>query len=350
VRPVLLPPNIIEHFYRGGAKLAALRGVDLTSPRRPEEWLAATVHRAGEPGVGLSRTVSGGIFADLVAADRAGWTGAESGGPGAGPADTGILVKLLDPAQRLPVHVHPDREFAQLHLHSCYGKTEAWYVLAVEGDDPSVWVGLSADVEPDELARRVDAQDSDWLLAHLNKIPVRPGDGILVPSGAAHATGAGVFVLEIQEPTDFSILLEWSVTTATRDESHLGLGFDRALRAVRHTATSVDELDGLRRHTSAEGRWDQPASVLPAAADPFFRVSVVAPVPGAEVSVVGGYAVVVVLDGTGELRAADSSPAVPVRRGEVWAVPAGFGDWSVAGDVRLTVCRPGDGWPGNLSR
>lgn len=136
MRPLLLPHNIIDHYYRGGAKLAALRGAEFSSPRRPEEWLAATVHRAGEPEVGLSRTAEGGLFADLVAADRAGWTGAQSGGPGAGPADTGILVKLLDAAQRLPVHVHPDRGFAGLQLHSCYGKTEAWYVLEVEGGTP----------------------------------------------------------------------------------------------------------------------------------------------------------------------------------------------------------------------
>ena len=157
-----------------------------------------------------------------------------AGAPGAGAADTGLLVKLLDAGQRLPVHVHPTREFARAHLHSCYGKSEAWYVLAVEGDDPAVWVGWRDDVDPAELAARIDAQDSAWMLERLNKITVRPGDGILVPAGEPHATGAGVFVVEVQEPTDFSILLEWSVTTATRDESHLDLGFDLALRAVDH--------------------------------------------------------------------------------------------------------------------
>ena len=79
------------------------------------------------------------------------------------------------------------------------------------------------------------------MLEHLNKINVRPGDGILVPAGQAHATGAGVFLVEVQEPTDFSILLEWSVTTATRDESHLGLGFDVVLPAVSHQALPAPE-------------------------------------------------------------------------------------------------------------
>jgi mannose-6-phosphate isomerase len=205
VRPVVLPPNVIDHFYLGGERLAVLRGVPLPSPRRPEEWLAATVHRADEPEVGRSRMADGSLFADLVAADPVGWTGTADAP--AGPADVGLLVKLLDAGQRLPVHVHPTRPFAGQHLHSCYGKTEAWYVLETHGDDPAVWVGFREDVDPALLAEKVDTQDSDWMLDHLNKINVRPGDGILVPAGQAHATGAGVFLVEVQEPTDFSILL-----------------------------------------------------------------------------------------------------------------------------------------------
>ena len=46
MRPEPLPPNVIDHFYEGGRLLAALRGVEHPSPRRPEEWLAATVARA----------------------------------------------------------------------------------------------------------------------------------------------------------------------------------------------------------------------------------------------------------------------------------------------------------------
>ena len=271
MRPVVLPPNVIDHFYLGGERLAALRGVPLPSPRRPEEWLAATVHRADEPDVGRSRLADGSLFADAVAADPVGWTGTADAP--AGPADVGLLVKLLDAGQRLPVHVHPTRPFARDHLHSCYGKTEAWYVLETHGEDPAVWVGFREDVDPALLAEKVDAQDSAWMLEHLNKINVRPGDGILVPAGQAHATGAGVFLVEVQEPTDFSILLEWSVTTATRDESHLGLGFDVVLPAVSHQALPAPE----PVHVGLEDRAADLLRGLPPEADPFFRVDVAAP-------------------------------------------------------------------------
>jgi len=340
--PILMPPNIIDHFYLGGARLADLRGVDRPSDRSPEEWLAASVHRAGEPGIGPSPTAGGGLFADLVAADPQSWLGLSS--PETGLAgDTGILVKLLDADQRLPVHVHPTRPFAGAKLHSCYGKTEAWFVIAAEGADPAVWVGWSEPVEPAELARRVDAQDSDWLLEKLNKITVRPGDGILVPAGTAHAIGAGVFVVEVQEPSDFSILLEWSVTTATREQSHLDLGLDVALGATDHGALDPGALSTLVTYTDPAGAFPEPTRLLSPTADDFFRLHVLTGSGDDTAIVPAGFAVVVVLAGAGELVGAGG--AVSTARGQVWAVPAAFGDWGADGDLRLVIARPAAGWP-----
>lgn len=345
MRPVLMPPNIVDHYYRGGERLAALRGVAFPSPRRPEEWLAATVHRAGEPGVGLSPLDDGSLFAALVESDPAGWTGSAHGAPGAGPADTGILVKFLDAGQRLPVHVHPTRAFAQQHLHSCYGKTEAWYVINVEGDDPAVWVGFREDVNPEELNARIEAQDSDWMLSHMNKISVRAGDGVVVPAGQPHATGAGVFVVEVQEPTDFSILLEWSVTTATREESHLDLGFDVALQGVDHQATDPTRLAELRHHVDPSARGSELTRVLPHSADLFFRVDLAAPPANRPVAVPPGFAVAIVLDGQGEIGWDEGAQTQPAHDGQVYAVPAGTGDWTVSGAVTIAVCRPSTSWP-----
>jgi mannose-6-phosphate isomerase len=344
LKPLLLPPNIIDHFYRGGQRLAAFRGVPAPSEHSPEEWLAATVHLAGQPAIGRSRLADGTLFADLVADDPVGWTGSAHGGPGAPPADTGLLVKFLDAGQRLPVHVHPTRPFAREHLHSCYGKTEAWHVLDVQGDDPSVWVGLRAGVDPAELAARVDAQDSAWLLDQMNKISVRPGDGIVVPAGEAHATGAGIFLVEVQEPTDFSILLEWSVTTATRDESHLGLGFGTALTVVNHRATEPARLAALQHRVDPAARGEKLLRALPAAGDAYFRVDLAAPAGAEPVVVPHGFAVAIVLAGTGSL-GGDAGGAQALQQGEVYAVPDGLGDWSVSGPVRVAICRPSADWP-----
>ncbi|GGM10856.1 class I mannose-6-phosphate isomerase [Nakamurella endophytica] len=351
--PVVLPPNVIDHFYAGGGNIERLRGFTSPTPadgvlRRPEEWLAATTHRFGEDGLGLSRLPDGRLLRDAVAADPQSWLGVPADAAAALPAgDTGLLVKLLDAGQRLPVHVHPDRAFARSHLDCPYGKTESWFVLGTTGEEPSVWLGFTEDVEPDELQRRVDAQDSAWMLSRMHRVRVRPGDGILLPAGTVHAIGEGVFVAELQEPSDWSILLEWSVTTATLDESHLGLGFPRVMGAVNHRAMSADQVAALVVHTDPDTVADTPVPLLPAAADPFFRLQLCAPDGGALPSVDAGFAVVVVLAGAGRLTGSDGP--VDVAAGQVLAVPHAFGDWTVSGEVRLLACRPGAGWPETLS-
>lgn len=342
MQPIVMPPNIIDHFYLGGEKIAELRGVDRPSPRRPEEWLAATTFRAGEPGVGPSRTESGELLRELIAADPTSWVGTADGPPG----DNGLLVKLLDPAQRLPVHVHPDRAFALSHLNCPYGKTEAWYVLGTSGEPPCVWLGWTEDIDADELARRVDAQDSEWMLSRMHRIEVKPGDGILVPAGTAHAIGDGVFVAEVQEPSDLSVLLEWSVTTSSRDESHLGLGLPVALGATNRNAFSESDIAALVVHTPPSGTSAVAQRLLPPAADGFFRLDLLAPITGTTPRLPAGFAVAIVMDGAGILTGA-GDPMV-VRRGQVLAIPAAFGDWQVAGEVRLIACRPGAGWPATL--
>jgi mannose-6-phosphate isomerase len=348
--PLLLAPNLVEHFYLGGEKIAALRGVEPPSARSPEEWVAATVSRFGDDAVGLARTVDGDLVRDLVAADPRSWVGPEAAAAGrAGAADTGLLVKLLDAGARLPVHVHPDRSFALRHLDCPYGKTEAWHVLQADAG-AAVYLGWTEDLDPEELARRRDAQDSEWMLERLHRVPVRAGDGILVPAGTAHAIGEGVFLVETQEPTDLSIVLEWSVTTSTREESHLGVGFDAAMTAVTHSALAPDALAALCRHVAPEHTGTTPEPCLPPAALPFFRLDVVAPPSGsagAGCPVAAGYAVLVVLDGEGELVAEQGSR--PVSRGDTLVVPAAFGDWQARGPVRMLLARPGVGWPGALS-
>jgi len=346
MRPVRLAANPVQHFYRGGARIAELRGFNPTSDRQPEEWVASTVSRFGDDDVGLARADDGTLLRDLVAADPAGWLGAGAVTGRVAPADTGMLVKLLDAGQRLPVHVHPDRAFAARHLDCPYGKTEAWFVVDAD-PDAEVFLGWTEDVDPAELAVRRDEQDSDWMLSRMHRVAVRPGDGILVPAGLVHAIGAGVFVVEVQEPTDLSIVLEWSVTTSGREDSHLGVGFERAMGAVTHQALGAEHLAALCGHLDPGVSSTTRQRCLPTMADRFFQLDVLAPGGGTTETVPSGFAAVVALDGQGSL--VSGTAETPVARGEILAVPAGFGDWSARGSVRLVVARPGADWPEDLS-
>ncbi len=337
--PARLAPNLVDHFYAGGARIAALRGIATSSTHQPEEWLGATVARADDNVVGLSSTEAGALLRDQVASDPHAWRGFGEW-PGIADSDTGLLLKLLDAGQRLPVHVHPDRAFAATHLACPYGKTEAWYVLDAD-PDAAVYLGWREDVDPDEVARRRDDQDGDWMLDRMHRIGVRPGDGILVPSGQVHAIGAGVFIAETQEPTDFSILLEWSVTTQGREDSHLGLGFDRAMAAVSHAALSTSRAGGAGAPRARRDLGAPLRPCLPTAADHYFRLHRAT----AGASVPAGFAVLLVLEGSGRLSGVGH---VEIGRGEAWVVPAAYGDWSVAGDLTVLVARPGADWPRDL--
>ena len=337
-RPYALPPNVIEHFYRGGERLAELRGhaapAGLDGPlRRPEEWLASTVARWGSAASGLTDLGPLGPLHELVVADPPRWLGADHVARwGSSPA---LLVKLLDAGERLPVHVHPNRQFATTHLGCPFGKTEAWVVLDVPSGGGTAYVGTIRPVRREEWAELVDDQAVDTMLELLRPLRIDVGDGVVVPASTPHCLDAGVFVVELQEPTDFSILLEWDgFKVDGLADGHLGLGFPTALGAVRTDALSTSDVDELVRRAALPD--DGIRALLPPAADPYFRAWAVDLAPGAQATVPAAFSAVVVTDGSGTLRWADGSSTV--AKGDALVVPHAAGPLTFdGGEVGVTA-------------
>ena len=71
MKPHVLPPNVLRHFYAGGARIAALRGIELDSDHMPEEWLGAASTTFGDDVRGLSRLEDGTFVRDAIAAEMA---------------------------------------------------------------------------------------------------------------------------------------------------------------------------------------------------------------------------------------------------------------------------------------
>ena len=324
--PQLLPPNQLEHFYRGGRRIATLRGGTGTpGMTQPEEWLASMTTMSSSDTRGLSRLGDGSLLRDAVQADPDGWLGPAHVAR-FGPS-TELLVKLLDADQRLPVHLHPDRAFARRHLSAGHGKTEAWYVLSAD-PGTAVHLGFTEPVPADRLRQLVAERDTDALVAALHRLTVAPGDAVLVPAGTPHSIDPGIFVLELQEPTDFSILLEDRNLPLDLDrDGHLGLGYDVALQAVRRDAVKPEELDALVRRGQTAG------DLMPPGAEEFFRLH------SGETSYEPGFAVVVVIDGTGRFVAGDA-PSFEVQRGDAVVVPFAAGRWRIDGSAWALVSRP----------
>jgi mannose-6-phosphate isomerase len=318
VTPLRLGPHQLHRFYAGGQEIAAFRRIASTDDHAPEDWVGSTATLFGEQALGLSSLDDGRLLRDAIAADPEGFLGPDHVARfGADPA---LLTKLLDAGERLPVHCHPDRAFARDHLGLPYGKTEAWIVIGTRGAEPVVHLGFTRDIDLATLADWVRRQDTAALLASLHVLPVAPGDTVFVPAGVPHAIGAGVFIVELQEPTDLSVLLEWrGFSVDGTADGHLGLGFDVALDAVDRSGWSRDAIGELRA-----------GDLLPAAADPFFR----ADRAGGGDELDAGFAVVVVVEGEGLLGALD------VRRGDTVLVPYGAGPVRLEGAVEIIRARP----------
>lgn len=320
--PTRLPSNRpAERFYRGGARITSFRGEPAAAEREPEDWVASATTVAGEAQVGLTRLPDGRLLRDAVVDDPDHWLGAAHAARWG--ADVRLLVKLLDAGQRLPVHAHPHDAFAATHLGLAHGKAEAWYIL--EGG--TVHVGLRGDVDAVVLRALVDAQDTKGLLALLHEVEVLPGDVVWVPPGELHAIGAGVLLLELQQPEDLSILLEWDGFALDGvADGHLGLGFDLALEAVNRRGRSGAEVAELVRAAPASG------SVFPAEADEYFRLE--RHVVADDLVLEPGFAIAVVTRGSVEI-AGDAASA-----GSTVLLAAADGPVAVRGDGELLVARP----------
>ena len=113
-----------------------------------------------------------------------------------------LLVKLLFPAEKLSVQVHPDDAQAQA-LGETRGKTECWYAL-------EAWpgAGVALGLKPGVDAAAVKAAIANGTLESLVEwVPVSVGDMLFVDAGTVHAIGPGVVLLETQQTSDVTYRL-----------------------------------------------------------------------------------------------------------------------------------------------
>lgn len=322
--PIALAPNRFPRFYRGGPRIAAFRGLaEDGDDRLPEDWIGSTTTAYGEPEIGLSR-FGEGTLRDAIAADPVGYLGAEHVerfGP-----DARLLVKLLDAGERLAVHVHPDDRFARLHLDAPCGKTEAWVFLETE-PGASVGLGFDHDVTSEELATWYERQDVDAMLGAMRRVDVKAGDALFVPAGLPHAIGEGILLLELQQPSDLSLMLEWEGVDLGGGDPLLGLEAPSGLSAVRRRRLSDEDLQGLADRRGS--------TLFPASADVFFRAQRLTGGEDAE----QGFAIVVALEGAGTL-STEAGGTLPLQRGDTALIPHAAGRFGLSDTLVAYACRP----------
>jgi mannose-6-phosphate isomerase len=244
----LLPPNFTWRSYSGGAVLRRFRNLPPSADDHfPEDWLGSTVRaRNGSnstgPEEGLSLVLTGGrpeLLTRLLAADPVYWWGRRE----SNRLDTGVLWKLLDSSVRLQFQAHPDRSFARSRLNSDAGKTECWYILATRGQ-ACVYLGFQRSPGRQAWGHMIREQQVREMLACFDPIPVRAGDCLVVPAGTPHAIGAGVFMMELQEPSDWVVRCERTSAglTLPPEACFMGLDLESCLDVFDYNSYSVGEV------------------------------------------------------------------------------------------------------------
>ena len=227
--PLFFEKNRVFRIYTGGALFADFFGDDSSDGFFPEEWVASSVKALNKESRGEKEGVSRvegtrWWFDDLLKQYPQALLGNRS--------EFGVLTKILDSAVRLPVQAHPDRAYSRRYFQSDYGKAESWVVLATR-PGAKLYFGFKKPLDKAVFSAAVEqsAHEKEAMVPLLNEVPVKPGDVFFVPARMVHAIGEGCLILEVQEPSDFTIQPEhWCADyRLSEQEMYIGLPKETAL-------------------------------------------------------------------------------------------------------------------------
>jgi len=243
--------NRVWRTYEGGALIDKWKK---TTPEvdsnMPEEWIMSTItargkNRPEKEGLSFIETDEGTIpLKQIIDSDLTLFLGealAEKYGT------TGVLIKMLDSLERLTVQVHPDKHYAKKVFNSAFGKTESWYVLntrTINGEKSEVYMGFKEHVTKEIWKNHFENQDIEGMLNCLHKIEVKPGDAFMIYGGVPHAIGSGCFLMEVQEPTDYTMRVEKTTPNGLKigpELIHQGVGEEKMLECFHYDTYSMEE-------------------------------------------------------------------------------------------------------------
>lgn len=253
--PIMLSGERVWRTYIGGRNIGRLHGdADADDSHFPEEWMYS-VTRAFNTGrekivEGLCRLADhpDRTLKQLVENSPEEMLGKEHVKKWGNTP--GVLIKLIDCKERLTIQVHPDKERAQSLFDSRFGKTECWHILDTRTDGegiPCIYLGFRTGITRKQWEECFREQDCEKMLSMLNRLEVKRGETYLVKGGVPHAIGAGCLMIEVQEPTDYTIRVEKTTPSGfnINDEMcHQGLGYEKMFECFSYEG---ETLSGIRK-------------------------------------------------------------------------------------------------------
>ncbi len=295
--PIFFEKNRVFRVYKGGKLFADFFGDDSADGNYPEEWVVSSVHALNEGSEDIHEGISKIKDSELYLDEALKKYKKEMLGE---REDIGILTKILDSAIRLPVQAHPDKAFSKEYFGSPYGKEESWIILATR-PGAKVFYGFKDGVTAEQFEEASEKSETDKTAMEklLKSFEVKTGDVIYIPAKMVHAIGAGCLLLEVQEPTDFTIQPERMCGDYRLSDREMYLGIDKKT-SLKCFDFKKDFPAPLTPKIIGDGNGVKYESLIDGRMTDSFRVRRIS-LDGGKFVLDKGAAVYVVTDGNGEI-------------------------------------------------
>jgi len=235
-----------------------------------------------------------------------------------------LLIKILDAREKLSLQVHPPASKA-----AALGgepKTEMWYIAdAQPGAD--LYVGLRRGATRAEFEAKLK---TGTVAECFQRLEVKAGDTMFLPSGRVHAIGSGLVIFEIQQNSD--------TTYRVFDWNRMGLdGKPRELH-IPQSLASIDFEDFEPALVSSEYSGSGDERVRPLVSDPLFEVSACTLAAGAGAGTAAGKMQIIGLL-KGRLTVQHPAQPVTLKPGEFCLLPASLGSMNLRADAPAEFLR-----------
>lgn len=331
--PIFFEQNRVFRVYKGGKLFADFFGDDSTDGNYPEEWVVSAVHALNDGSTdeheGISKLKDSKLYLnDAIEKYKTEILGDMD--------NIGVLTKILDSAIRLPVQAHPDKPFSKKYFNSNYGKEESWVILATR-PGARVYYGFKESVTLEQFEDAIAQSETSKTVMEelLESFEVKVGDVIYIPAKMVHAIGAGCLLLEVQEPSDFTVQPErWCGDYKLSDhEMYLGLDKKTALECfdvnkkfpAPLTPTVIEEKDGFKYESLIDSRMTETFTVR--------KISL----NNGEFSLNKGAAIYVVIEGNGKV--VGNNYEKEIKKGDYFLMPeAAKEKFKLCGKMTLIEC------------
>ncbi len=334
-KPIFFERNRVGRVYTGGKLFHDFFGDEAVDGYMPEEWIASGVKAKNEGSTiyneGVSKVKDTNIYFDeLLEAYPNELLGKNK--------KFRILVKGLDSSIRLPAQAHPDKAFSKKYFNSQYGKTECWMILGTR-PNAKIYFGFKDGVTKSDFEAAIDASETDSSAMEKLMCEIEPqiGDVYLVPARTVHAIGSGCLILEIQEPTDFTIQPEryCGEYRLSDNEMYLGLSREDAVSCFDFTTSPDTKMKPVV--IESKNGYVKESIVSNANTDCFVINKITLKNGEYSPSIDDNYAVYIVTNGDGSI--VGDSYNKELGKGDYFFMPAkAMGKYKITGDIDIVEC------------